>query len=100
MQNEFTVSKSIYCCSASRRGSIILQVTVSSSWILLLVTVVTVNKAHAVSGGGEDHEHEAGHDCHPQRQVLEQLLGVIVGIWEETLLQPDVAAGDGEEDDR
>jgi len=59
-----------------------------------LVTAVAVIKAHTVSGGGEDHEHEA------QRQVLEQLLGVIVGIWEETFLQPDVAAGDGEEDDR
>jgi hypothetical protein len=51
----------------------------------------------AFSRSREDHEHEAGHDRHARRQVPEQLLGIIVGFREEAVLEPHVAAGDGEE---
>lgn len=51
----------------------------------------------ALPFGREDHVHKARQECHPQRQVLENLVGVAASTCEEAPLETCVAERHGEE---
>jgi hypothetical protein len=66
-----------------------------TSWGLSLGSAIGV--PYALPFRREDHENKAGQEGHPQRQVLEELVGVGAGFGEEAPLQASVAEGHGEE---
>ena len=59
-----------------------------------------VIESDALPFGGEDDEHKTGEKRHAHGQILEQFLGVPVGVLKETIQQPHVAESYREENHR